>query len=190
MNGYEGWYIDDVTVRASVESQYHKVELDNGETFDDIDFGNLALEAEPDLTIIEDEGTASFAQDKDKTYWIINNETDDEFQLHHKNGTTYNDESNPHWDGAAAEVGDSGYRFLLDGDKGRKGQAFVWDTDENGKIVGNSGWISDETSLHDLEKEFNHDLNDDGVIPASNNLEDEIAAIDTNMISLATANLF
>jgi subtilisin family serine protease len=312
-NRYEGWYIDDVTVRASVESQYHKVELDNGETFDDIDFGNLALEAEPDLTIIEDEGTASFAQDKDKTYWIINNETQDEFQLHHKDGTTYNDESSPHWDGAAAEavegeeggyrflldgdkgrkgqalvwdtdengkimgnsgwisdktslhdfeeefnhdlnddgligepdltiieddgtasfaqdkdktywiinnetqdkfqlhhkngttyndesskhwdgaaaeVGDSGYRFLLDGDKKRKGQAFVWDTDENGKIVGNSGWISDETSLHDLEKEFNHDLNDDGVIPASNNLEDEIAAIDTNMIGLATANLF
>lgn len=56
--------------------------------------------------------------------------------------------------------------------------------------MGNLGWIFDEIFFDDLEKEFNYDFNDDGVIFVLNNFEDEIVVIDINMIGFVIVNFF
>ncbi|NES64988.1 MAG: S8 family serine peptidase, partial [Okeania sp. SIO2D1] len=188
-NNFEGWYIDDVTVTASETNLYHTVEVGSGENVEDINFGNLSLEVqsevEPPLTIIEDDGTAAFAKDEDGTYWIVNNDTEEQLQLQNNRGTTYTDITNANWDGVAVEVDEEGdYRFLLDGENNREGEAYVWSTNDQGLINGNSGWLSGNDLLP-LESEFNVDLNDDGEIGSSQNIEeDELLRVDETLVSL------
>ncbi|MGB3511209.1 MAG: S8 family serine peptidase [Microcoleaceae cyanobacterium] len=170
-NEFEGWYIDDVVVETSDTDPYHTVEVGSGENLEDINFGNRFLDIEPPLTIVEDDGTAAFAQDSEGTYWLVNNDTDEELLLENKQGTTYTDDTNNNWDGAAAEVdSEGGYRFLLEGTAARDGQAYVWSTDEEGVITSGSGWKSGDDLLP-LESEFNVDLNDNGEIGSSQGIE-------------------
>ncbi|NET28671.1 MAG: hypothetical protein F6K01_25930 [Okeania sp. SIO1I7] len=188
-NNFEGWYIDDVTVTASETNLYHTVEVGSGENVEDINFGNFSLEVqseiEPPLTIIEDDGTAAFAKDEDGTYWIVNNDTKEQLQLQNNRGTTYTDITNANWDGVAVEVDEEGgYRFLLDGENNREGEAYVWSTNDQGVINDNSGWLSGNDLLP-LESEFNVDLSDDGEIGFSQNIEeDELLRVDETLVSL------
>ncbi|NET41951.1 MAG: hypothetical protein F6K15_08480 [Okeania sp. SIO2B3] len=192
-NNFEGWYIDDVTVTASETNLYHTVEVGSGENVEDINFGNFSLEVqsevEPPLTIIEDDGTAAFAKDEDGTYWIVNNDTEEQLQLQNNRGTTYTDITNANWDGVAVEVDEEGdYRFLLDGENNREGEAYVWSTNDQGLINGNSGWQSGNDLLP-LESEFNVDLNDDGEIGSSQNIEeDELLSVDETLVSLGSGD--
>jgi subtilisin family serine protease len=163
-NKHEGWYIDDVAVNASEKSKSHEVGLENGKDILNINFGN-----EPSFEIIEDNGSASFAIDpKDSTYWIINNKTDEKYQLLDEDNGTYTHDSDKNWDGAAVESikkkkGD-GYRFLIDGSNNNDKKAQVWETDSEAVILDkNYKWLSGK-KLFKLEKEFAHDLNDDNVI--------------------------
>ena len=114
------------------------------------------------LTIIESEGTATFAKYSDDSYWIINGEK--ELQLQNRKGKTYSDSTNRNWNGAAVEVDESGgYRFLLQGQNARSGQAYVWTTNSQGVITRGSRWKS-KGALLPLEQEFNVDLNGDEII--------------------------
>jgi hypothetical protein len=155
-----------VTVNASENSKSHEVELENGKDIQEINFGNEPL-AEPSFEIIEDNGSASFAIDpNDSTYWIIDNKTDEKYQLSDKDNGTYTHDSDKNWDGAAVESiknGD-GYRFLIDGSNKKDKEAQVWETDSEAVILDNKyKWLSGK-KLFKLEKEFTHDLNDDNVI--------------------------
>ncbi|NEQ37432.1 MAG: DUF4347 domain-containing protein [Okeania sp. SIO3I5] len=114
------------------------------------------------FTTIESFGTATFAKNADGRYWIING--DEEIQLQNSKGKTYSDITNRHWDGAAVETDDSGgYRFLLQGQNRRSGQAYVWSTDADGVIIDGSGWKSG-AALLPWEEEFNIDINGDEII--------------------------
>ncbi|NEO53150.1 MAG: hypothetical protein F6K54_08670, partial [Okeania sp. SIO3B5] len=143
----------------------HTVELEQGEDLEDIDFGNFSPEPGLPLTIIEDDGTAAFGKhSEDNTYWIVNNDTQEELQLQNKKGKTYTDSTNSSWDGVAVETdGEGGYRFLLDGANSKEGKGNVWYTNDQGVINGKSGWLSGNDILP-IELEFNVDLNNDGEI--------------------------
>ena len=79
------------------------------------------------FTIIEDEGTATFAKDKnDGTYWIING--DKALQRQDRQGKTYSDNTTTNWDAVAVELAPNSeniYRVLLQGQNARDGQAYV-----------------------------------------------------------------
>ncbi|MCL2925943.1 MAG: hypothetical protein MGF17_15380 [Trichodesmium sp. MAG_R04] len=112
------------------------------------------------FTTIEQEGTATFAKNLDDTYWIING--DQQLQLQNRKGRSYTDNTTPNWDGVAVELGSAdSYRFLLQGQNARSGQAYVWTTNSEGMITRGSGWKSQD-ALFPLEQEFNIDLNGDG----------------------------
>ena len=116
------------------------------------------------LTIIEDEGTATFAEDKNGTYWIING--DKELQLQNRQGKTYSDNTITDWDAVAVELAPNSeniYRVLLQGQNARDDQAYVWTTNSDGVITKGSGWKSGDTLLP-FEQEFNIDLNGDNLI--------------------------
>ena len=114
------------------------------------------------FTNIESEGIVTLAKNVDGSYWIIDG--DQEIQLQNRRAQTYSDSSHPNWDGAAVEANESGgYRFLLQGQNGRSGQAYVWTTDADGVITRGSGWKSGDAVLP-WEGEFNVDLNGDGTI--------------------------
>ena len=126
-----------------------------------IDLNNDQLIGSP-FTIIEDEGTATFAKDADDTYLIIDG--DKELQLQNRQGKNYSDNTTPSWDGVAVELGSAdSYRVLLQGQNARDGQAYVWTTNSEGVITKGSGWKSGDALLP-LEQEFNIDLNGDGII--------------------------
>jgi subtilisin family serine protease len=121
-----------------------------------IDLNNDQLIGSP-FTIIEDEGTATFAKDADDMYLIIDG--DKELQLQNRQGQNYSDNTTPSWDGVAVELGSAdSYRVLLQGQNARSGQAYVWTTNSEGVITKGSGWKSGE-ALSDLEEEFDIDLN-------------------------------
>ena len=114
------------------------------------------------FSIIEDEGTATFAKDEDGTYLIIDG--DKELQLQNRQGQNYSDNTNPNWDGVAVELGSAdSYRVLLQGQNARSDQAYVWTTNPEGVITSGSGWKSGD-ALSSIEEEFNIDLNGDGII--------------------------
>ncbi|MDE5120130.1 MAG: putative Ig domain-containing protein, partial [Trichodesmium sp. St19_bin1] len=117
------------------------------------------------FTIIEDEGTATFAKDKnDGTYWIING--DKELQLQNRQGKTYSDNTTPSWNAIAVELAPNSeniYRVLLQGQNAKDGQAYVWTTNSDGIITKGSGWKS-KNDLLSTEEEFNIDLNNDELI--------------------------
>ncbi|NER08429.1 MAG: hypothetical protein F6K17_40770, partial [Okeania sp. SIO3C4] len=116
------------------------------------------------LTIIEEDGTAAFAKDDTDTYWIVNNDTEEQLQLKNSRGRTYTDSTTARWDGVAVEVDENGgYRFLLQGKNNLEGKAYVWSTDDEGVIEIGSGWKSG-SDLLPFESEFNVDLNNDGEI--------------------------
>ncbi|MDE5080963.1 MAG: hypothetical protein O4859_06425, partial [Trichodesmium sp. St18_bin1] len=118
------------------------------------------------LTIIENEGTATFAKDKNRNYLIING--DKELQLQNRQGQTYSDNTNLSWDAVAVELdskseNEDNYRVLLQGQNARDGQAYVWTTNSDGVITKGSGWKSGDALLP-FEQEFNIDLNGDSLI--------------------------
>ena len=130
-----------------------------------IDLNNDELIGSP-LTIIENEGTATFAKDKNRNYLIING--DKELQLQNRQGQTYSDNTNLSWDAVAVELdskseNEDNYRVLLQGQNARDGQAYVWTTNSDGVITKGSGWKSGDALLP-FEQEFNIDLNGDSLI--------------------------
>jgi biopolymer transport protein ExbD len=130
-----------------------------------IDLNNDELIGSP-LTIIENEGTATFAKDKNRNYLIING--DKELQLQNRQGKTYSDNTNLSWDAVAVELdskseNEDNYRVLLQGQNARDGQAYVWTTNSDGVITKGSGWKSGDALLP-FEQEFNIDLNGDSLI--------------------------
>ncbi|MDE5080566.1 MAG: cadherin domain-containing protein [Trichodesmium sp. St18_bin1] len=57
-----------------------------------------------ELEMIENEGTASLAKNKnDSTYWIVNG--DNELQLKNRQGQNYSDNTTQNWDSVVAELG-------------------------------------------------------------------------------------
>ena len=89
------------------------------------------------FTIVESEGTATFAKHGDGTYWIIHR--DEQLQLENYLGKNYTDNTVDNWKGVAVELGpEDGYRFLLQGEKDLSGQAYVWETNSEGVITGGS----------------------------------------------------
>ncbi|MDE5122848.1 MAG: cadherin domain-containing protein, partial [Trichodesmium sp. St19_bin1] len=116
-----------------------------------------------ELEMIENEGTASLAKNKnDSTYWIVNG--DKELQLKNRQGKNYSDNTTQNWNAVAVELGSAdSYRILLQGQNARDGQAYVWTTDSEGMITKGSGWKSGD-ALSSIEKEFNIDLNNDELI--------------------------
>ena len=130
-----------------------------------IDLNNDELIGSP-LTIIENEGTATFAKDKNRNYLIING--DKELQLQNRQGQTYSDNTNLSWDAVAVELdskseNEDNYRVLLQGQNARDGQAYVSTTNSEGVITKGSGWKSGD-ALSSIEEEFNIDLNNDQLI--------------------------
>ena len=118
------------------------------------------------FTIIENEGTATFAKDKNRNYLIING--DKELQLQNRQGQTYSDNTNLSWDAVAVELdskseNEDNYRVLLQGQNARDGEAYVWTTNSDGVITKGSGWKSGDALLP-FEQEFNIDLNGDSLI--------------------------
>ncbi|MDE5086758.1 MAG: hypothetical protein O4805_06205, partial [Trichodesmium sp. St16_bin2-tuft] len=116
------------------------------------------------FTIIEDEGTATFAKDEDGTYLIIDG--DKELQLQNRQGKTYSDNATTNWDAVAVELAPNSeniYRVLLQGQNARDGQAYVWTTNSDGVITKGSGWKSGYTLLL-FEQEFNINLTGDSLI--------------------------
>ena len=126
-----------------------------------IDLNNDEIIGSP-LTIIENEGTTTFAKHEDGTYWIIDG--DQKLKLQNGQGVSYSDNTTPHWDGVAVEANESGgYEILLQGQNATDGQAYVWTTNSEGMITSGSGWKSGDALLP-IEQEFNIDLNGDGII--------------------------
>ena len=126
-----------------------------------IDLNNDELIGSP-LTIIEDEGTATFAKNENGKYSIIYGNK--ELQLKNRQGKTYNDNTNQNWNAVAVELGsEDSYRVLLQGQNDRDGQAYVWTTNSDGVITKSSGWKSGDALLP-FEQEFNIDLNGDSLI--------------------------
>ena len=126
-----------------------------------------------EFTIIESAGDATFAKAPDKTYWIIDG--DQKLQLKNLNGESYSDNTDSNWDGIAVEPNKdaNGYDFLLKGKNKRINQAYVWNTNDEGVILNNSGWRSGG-GVFSWEKKFNVDLNGDEVIGTSfTTIEDE-----------------
>ena len=130
-----------------------------------IDLNNDQLIGSPvtiPVTIIEEEGTATFAKHEDGTYLIIDG--DKELKLTNYKGVNYSDNTIPHWDGVAVEANESeGYRFLLQGKNNLSEQAYIWTTNSQGVITSGSGWKSGN-ALSSIEEDFNIDLNGDGII--------------------------
>merc|ERR1712027_109913 len=103
-----------------------------------IDLNNDEIIGSPP-TIIEEEGTATFAKHEDGTYWIIDG--DQKLQLQNGKGVNYGDNTHPHWDGVAVEANESGgYRFLLQGKNNLSEKAYIWTTNSQGVITRGSGW--------------------------------------------------
>ena len=126
-----------------------------------IDLNNDEIIGSP-LTIIEEEGTATFAKHEDGNYWIIDG--DQKLQLQNGKGVNYGDNTLPHWDGVAVEANDSGgYRFLLQGKNNLSEKAYIWTTNSQGVITRGSGWKSGDALLQ-WEEEFDIDLNGDSII--------------------------
>ena len=128
-----------------------------------IDLNNDELIGSP-FTIIEDEGTATFAKAEDSTYLIING--DKELQLQNSQGKTYSDNTNTDWDAVAVELAPNSeniYRVLLQGQNAKDGQAYVWTTNSDGVITKGSGWKSGYNLLL-FEQEFNINLTGDSLI--------------------------
>ncbi|MDE5081410.1 MAG: hypothetical protein O4859_08915, partial [Trichodesmium sp. St18_bin1] len=126
-----------------------------------IDLNNDELIGSP-LTIIEDEGTATFAKNENGNYSIIYG--DKELELKNRQGKTYNDNTTQNWNAVAVELeSEDSYRVLLQGQNARDGQAYVWTTNSDGVITKGSGWKSGDALLP-FEQEFNIDLNGDSLI--------------------------
>ena len=119
-----------------------------------------------EFTIIESAGEATFAKAPDKTYWIIDG--DQKLQLKNLNGESHSDNTDSNWDGIAVEPNNdaNGYDFLLKGQNKRVNQAYVWNTNDEGVILNNSGWRSGG-GVFSWEEKFNVDLNGDEVIGTS-----------------------
>ena len=142
-----GWKSEDALL--SIEKEFN------------IDLNNDKLIGSP-LTIIEDEGTTTFAEDKNGNYWIIYG--DKELQLQNRQGKTYSENTNPNWDAVAVELGSvDSYHVLLQGQNARDDQAYLWTTNSDGVITKGSGWKSGDALLP-FEQEFNIDLNGDSLI--------------------------
>ena len=126
-----------------------------------IDLNNDELIGSP-LTIIEDEGTATFAKNENGKYSIIYG--DKELQLKNRQGNTYNNNTTQNWNAVAVELeSKDSYRVLLQGQNARDGQAYVWTTNSDGVITKGSGWKSGYTLLL-FEQEFNINLTGDSLI--------------------------
>ncbi|MDE5076818.1 MAG: hypothetical protein O4751_00535, partial [Trichodesmium sp. St2_bin6] len=139
------------------------IEASDGELTDEATITVNLFDVE-ELTIIESEGTASFAKDENGVYFIIDG--DKELQLQNRKGKNYSDNTNPSWDAVAVESdlkSENSYRVLLQGQNVREGQAYVCTTNSDGVITKGSGWKSGDALLP-LEQEFNIDLNGDSLI--------------------------
>ena len=132
-----------------------------------IDLNNDQLIGSP-VTIIEDEGIATFAKYGDGTYLIIDG--DKKLQLQNSNGQNYSDQTTANWDGVAVELGSAdSYRVLLQGQNTRSGQAYIWTTNSKGVVTSGSRWKSGD-ALSSIEEEFNIDLNNDQLIGSSSTI--------------------
>ena len=151
-----GWKSGDALL--SIENEFN-IDLNNDELI------GSPLTIIKDFTVIEEEGTATFAKNKnDDSYWIING--DKELQLQNRQGKTYSDNTTPSWNAIAVELAPNSeniYRVLLQGQNARDGQAYVWTTNSDGIITKGSGWKS-KNDLLSTEEEFNIDLNNDELI--------------------------
>ncbi|MCL2935456.1 MAG: cadherin domain-containing protein, partial [Trichodesmium sp. MAG_R02] len=79
------------------------------------------------FTIIEEKGAATFAENADRTYWIIDREK--ELQLKNQRGRGYSDKTNNNWNAIAVEPNEQeGYDVLLQGQNKFDGKAYVWTT--------------------------------------------------------------
>ena len=128
-----------------------------------IDLNNDELIGSP-FTIIENEGTATFAKDKNGNYLII--DEDKKLQLRNRQGRTYSDNATTNWNAVAVELdpkSENSYRVLLQGQNTKSDQAYIWTTNSEGVITKGSGWKS-EDDLLPFEQEFNIDLNGDSLI--------------------------
>jgi hypothetical protein len=128
-----------------------------------IDLNNDELIGSP-FTIIENEGTATFAKDKNGNYLII--DEDKKLQLRNRQGKTYSDNTTTNWNAVAVELdpkSENSYRVLLQGQNTKSDQAYIWTTNSEGVITKGSGWKS-EDDLLPFEQEFNIDLNGDSLI--------------------------
>ena len=114
------------------------------------------------FTIIEEKGAATFAENADRTYWIIDREK--ELQLKNQRGRSYSDKTNNNWNAIAVEPNkEEGYDVLLQGQNKLDGKATIWTTNSEGVITSRSGWKANDDLLP-LENTFEVDLNGDGVI--------------------------
>lgn len=83
-----------------------------------------------------------------------------------RRGSTFNNDSNRHWDAIAAGEDNDGFAVLIAGTSNRRlGQYRLWFTNSEGRITSRTGWESgDFYQQQGYENIFNVDLDNDGKI--------------------------
>ena len=113
--------------------------------------------------VVESSHTADLLVEGSSIYKLLND--GHEVILNDGNGRIFSDQTSIYWDVVKAVAGETGFHFLVEGEKSLVGRYQVWATDDAGVITEKSRWLMNVEML-DLGYEdiFNTDLNQDGVI--------------------------
>ena len=113
--------------------------------------------------VVESRHTADLLVQGTSIYKLLND--GHEVILNDGNGRIFSDQTSIYWDVVKAVAGETGFQFLVEGEKSLVGRYQVWATDDAGVITEKSRWLMSVEML-DLGYEdiFNADLNQDGVI--------------------------